>query len=67
MRFKSAAAVELMEAAFENAVESWRRSRRVEHRLARCFPDIVAIDLNPLIAGPAGAVAVDALVVLGAP
>jgi hypothetical protein len=44
MRFKSAAAVELMEAAFENAVESWRRSRRVEHRLARCFPDIVAID-----------------------
>ena len=27
-------------------------------------PDIVAIDLNPLIAGPSGAVAVDALVVL---
>lgn len=44
MRFKSAAAVKLMEAAFETAVESWRRSRRIEHRLAQCFPDIVAID-----------------------
>ena len=44
MRFKSAAAVELMAAAFETAVQSWRRSRRVEQRLARCFPDIVAID-----------------------
>jgi hypothetical protein len=44
MRFKSAAAVELMAAAFETAVEPWRRSRRVMHRLARHFPDIIAID-----------------------
>lgn len=44
MRFKSAAAVELMAAAFETAVEPWRRSRRVMHGLARHFPDIVAID-----------------------
>ena len=29
-------------------------------------PSIVEIDLNPVIAGPAGRVAVDALVVLGA-
>lgn len=44
MRFKSAAAVELMAAAFETAVEPWRRSRGVMHRLARHFPDIIAID-----------------------
>ena len=44
MRFKSAGAVRLMAAAFETAVEQWRRSRRVEHRLARHFTDIVAID-----------------------
>lgn len=44
MRFKSAAAVELMAAAFETAVAAWRRKRRIEHRLAQCFPDIVAID-----------------------
>jgi hypothetical protein len=44
MRFKSAAAVELMAAAFETAVGPWRRSRRVMHRLARHFPDIIAID-----------------------
>jgi acetyltransferase len=36
-------------------------------RLAFERPDIAAIDLNPLIAGPDGAVAVDALVVVGAP
>ncbi|HZM73598.1 MAG TPA: acetate--CoA ligase family protein [Candidatus Polarisedimenticolia bacterium] len=35
-------------------------------RLGRERPDIVEIDLNPVIAGPSGAVAVDALVVLEA-
>jgi len=44
MRFKSAAAVELMAAAFETAVQSWRAHRSVKHRLARYFPDIVALD-----------------------
>src|SRR5215471_5078901 len=44
MRFKSAAAVELMAAAFETAVEKWRGRRWVEHRLARHFPDVIAID-----------------------
>jgi Transposase DDE domain len=44
MRFKSAAAVQLMSAAFETAVAPWRHSRRVAHRLARHFPDIVTID-----------------------
>ena len=33
-------------------------------RLARERPDIRAIDLNPIVAGPTGAIAVDALVVL---
>ena len=33
--------------------------------LAVARPDIRAIDLNPVIAGPEGSVAVDALVVLG--
>jgi hypothetical protein len=28
-------------------------------------PDILAIDLNPVISGPAGTVAVDALIVTG--
>jgi hypothetical protein len=44
MRFKSAAAVELMAAAFETAVGPWRQRRRIEHRVARHFPDVVAID-----------------------
>src|SRR5437899_7264393 len=44
MRFKSKAAVELMAATFETAVEQWRRRRRVAHRLARHFSDIVAVD-----------------------
>lgn len=44
MRFKSFAAVRLMEAAFETAVEQWRRRRPVDHQMARRFPDIVAID-----------------------
>jgi putative transposase len=66
MRFKSAAAVRLMATAFETAVEQWRRSRRVEHRLARHFSDIVAIDstliqvsdrLRAVFPGQMGAVA----------
>jgi hypothetical protein len=44
MRFKSAAAVRFIAAAFETAVEPWRRNRRIEHRLARYFSDIIAID-----------------------
>jgi hypothetical protein len=34
-------------------------------QLADARPDIRAIDLNPVVAGPEGAIAVDALVVLG--
>jgi ATP-grasp domain len=33
-------------------------------RLAIDRPDIVAIDLNPVISGPTGTIAVDALVVM---
>jgi hypothetical protein len=33
-------------------------------RLALARPDIVEVDLNPVVAGPGGAVAVDALVVV---
>jgi putative transposase len=44
MRFKAAAAVKVMEAAFETAVEQWQRRPRVAHPLARHFTDIVAVD-----------------------
>lgn len=44
MRFKSAAAVGLFEKAFETSVAPWRHRRRVDHRLAKFFNDIVAID-----------------------
>jgi Transposase DDE domain len=44
MRFKAAAAVKMMQAAFETAVEQWRRRPRVAHPLAQHFTDIVAID-----------------------
>ena len=44
MRFKSAAAVRLMEAAYETAVEQWRRRRPIDHPLAQHFSDIIAID-----------------------
>jgi len=44
MRFKSAAAVDLLAAAFESAVKRWRGRRRIEHPLAKYFEDIVAID-----------------------
>lgn len=46
MRFKSAQAVKLFEAAFEQSVLAWRtaRSTRPKHPLAKKFPDVVAVD-----------------------
>jgi hypothetical protein len=35
--------------------------------LAQARPDIVEVDLNPVVVSPDGAVAVDALVVVGTP
>jgi hypothetical protein len=35
-------------------------------RLSLAHPEIESIDVNPLVVGPTGTVAVDALVVLGA-
>ncbi len=48
MRFKSAAAVKLFEAAFEQAVSPWRRRPRVAHVLGRHFPDVVVWDTTPI-------------------
>jgi hypothetical protein len=44
MRFKVPAVVALFESAFDIAVRPWRRGTRVQHPLARLFPDVVAID-----------------------
>jgi len=48
MRFKSAAAVKLMEAAFEQAVAPWRRRPRLRHVLGKHFPDVVAWDTTAI-------------------
>ncbi len=64
VRFKSPAAVQLFERAFEDAVQPWRRRRRARHMLARAFPDVVAVDstllqlddaLRPIFKGARGA------------
>jgi acetyltransferase len=55
----------VLDAGYEDASDVVARTLVALGALARAYPEIAEVDINPIVLGPDGAMAVDALVVVG--